>query len=78
MVKHFKDLLSGNHLVDFDETLYEASETEALYYLYKQWPGVDLDLFYGKVKFCNLGFYMGKCDNDFGNYCNVWPRILLI
>ena len=35
-VKHFKDLLSGNHLVDFDETLYEASETEALYYLYKQ------------------------------------------
>ena len=27
-------------------------------------PGFDLDLFYGKVKFCNLGFYMGKCDND--------------
>ena len=24
-----------------------------------------------EVKFCNLGFYMGKCDNDgfFGNYC---------
>ena len=24
-----------------------------------------------KVKFCILGFYMGKCDNDgfFGNYC---------
>ena len=38
----------------------------ANYYLW-----VDLDLFYGKVKFCNLGFYMGKCDNDgfFGNYC---------
>ena len=34
-------------------------------------PWVDLDLFYGKVKFCNLGFYMGKCDNNgfFGNYC---------
>ena len=32
---------------------------------------VDLDLFYGKVKFCNLGFYMGKCDNDgfFGHNC---------
>ena len=26
-------------------------------------PWVDLDLSYGKVKFCNLGFYMGKCDN---------------
>ena len=22
------------------------------------------DLFYGIVKFCNLGFYMEKCDND--------------
>ena len=32
-------------------------------------PCADLDLFNGK--FCNLGFYMGKCDNDgfFGNYC---------
>ena len=25
--KHFKNLLSRNHWVDFDETLYEASET---------------------------------------------------
>ena len=25
--KHFKNLLSRNHCVDFDETLYEASET---------------------------------------------------
>ena len=34
-------------------------------------PGLTLTLFYGKVKFCNLGFYMGKRDNDgfFGNYC---------
>ena len=23
---------------------------------------VDLDLFYDKDKFCNLGFYMEKCD----------------
>ena len=30
-----------------------------------------LDIFYSKVKFCNFGFYMGKCDNDgyFRNYC---------
>ena len=29
------------------------------------------DLFYGNVKFFNLGFYVGKCDNNgfFGNYC---------
>ena len=25
-------------------------------------PCVDLDIFYSKVKFCNLGFYMEKCD----------------
>ena len=28
-------LLSRNHWVDFDETLYEASEIKALYYLCK-------------------------------------------
>ena len=27
-------------------------------------PGVDLELFYVKVKIGNLGFYMGKCDFD--------------
>ena len=55
----------------FDETWYEASGIQAHYILFK----------FGKVKFCNLGFsigksensgfYMGKCDNDrfFGNYC---------
>ena len=28
------------------------------------------DPLYGNENFCNLGFYMGKCDNDgfFGNY----------
>ena len=51
--------------------MYAASETYALFILFKLRPLIDLDLFYGKVKFCNLGFYMGKCDNDrfFGNYC---------
>ena len=36
-------------------------------------PYVDLDLFYGKVKFCNLGFKMGQSDNDefIGNYCSL-------
>ena len=31
--------------------------------LFKWWPWVDLDLFYGKVKFGNLGFSMGKSEN---------------
>ena len=25
---------------------------------------MNLDLLYGKVKFCKFGFYMGKCNND--------------
>ena len=35
---------------------------------------VDLDVFNSKVKICNLGFYLGKCDNDgfFGNYPVTW------
>ena len=26
-----------------------------------------------RSKFCKIGFYMGKCDNDgfFGNYCKL-------
>ena len=35
----------------FFETLYEASETLAIYILLKLLLWVDLDLFYGKVKF---------------------------
>ena len=33
--------------------------------------GLTLTFFYSKFKFCNLGFYMDKCDNDglFGDYC---------
>ena len=28
--------------------------------LFKLLPWVDLDLFFGKVKFCNFGFYIEK------------------
>ena len=28
--------------------------------MFKWWPWSDLDLFYGKVKFGNLGFFYGK------------------
>ena len=31
--------------------------------LFKWWPWVDLDLFYDKVKFDNLGFSIGKSEN---------------
>ena len=32
--------------------------------LLKLLPWVDLDLIFDKVKFCNLGFYIEKCDSD--------------
>ena len=33
----------------------------------------DLDLFYGKVNFGKIGFYLGKGRNNgyFGNYCSL-------
>ena len=41
--------------------------------LFKLWPWVDLDLFYAKVKFGHIGFYMGKSENYlfFRNYCSL-------
>ena len=33
--------------------------------LFKLWPRVDLDLFYAKVKFGDIGFCMGKSENYF-------------
>ena len=38
---------------------------------------VDLDLFYSKVKFGNLGFSIGKSENSgffFRNNCSLWPE----
>ena len=41
--------------------------------LLKLWHWVDLDPFYAKVKFCHIGFCMGKSENHwfFGNYCSL-------
>ena len=39
---------------------YVALGSWAHHSLFKRWPFVDLDLFYGKVKFGLLCFYMGK------------------
>ena len=53
--KTFKNL-PRNQPTDFHKTWYVASGTQARHILFKLWPSVELDLFYGKVKFCNLGF----------------------
>ena len=44
--------------------MYVASGTTAHHNLFKLLLWVDLDLFFGKVKFCNSGFYIEKCDSD--------------
>ena len=45
------------------ETWYAASGTQILPSLFKWWPLADLRLFYGKVKFASIAFYMGKSFN---------------
>ena len=49
MVKTVKNLLWNQKAVDF-ENWYAALGTWVLPNLFKWWPWVDLDLFYGKVK----------------------------
>ena len=58
--KNFENLLFQNRMSYDLETWHVASGTQALQGLYKWWPWVDLDLFYGKVKFGNLGFLWEK------------------
>ena len=58
----FKVFLPLNQWNNFNETWYVASGTTANQNLLKLLPWVDLDLFFGKVKFCNLGFYIEKCE----------------
>ena len=50
--------------------LYVASGTPAHHNVFKLQPRVDLDLFYGKVKFCKLGFSIGKSENSDGFFGN--------
>ena len=60
----------------FYETWDVASGTPAHHSLFKWWPWSDLDLFYGKVIFGNLGFSIGKSENSgfFRNFCSQWPE----
>ena len=60
MVKTFKNLLLQNQKSYDLETWHVALGTQALQNLYKWWPWVDLDLFYGKVKLGHLYVWMGK------------------
>ena len=62
--KYFKNLLLRNRPADFHITWYVASGTPARHSLVKWWPWSDIDLFYGKVKFGNLGFSMRKSENS--------------
>ena len=74
MVKNLKIFLLQNQKVDDLETWYAASGARVLPNLFKWWSWVDLDLFYGKVKFGPLCFCMGKRKNNgfFRNYYRLW------
>ena len=61
--KPFKNLLR-NRRADFHEFWYIALVTPAHHSLFKWWLWSDLDLFYGKVKFGNFGFSIGKSKNS--------------
>ena len=62
--KNFKNLLLKKRKSYDPETWHAALGTQFLQSLYKWWPWVDLDLFYGNVKFCKLGFSKGKSENS--------------
>ena len=59
-----KIFLSGNRWTDFLETWHVASVTPAHHSLFKWWPWLDLDVFYGNVKFGNIGLSIGKSEKD--------------
>ena len=81
MEKHISNLLSRNNWADFDETLYEASETKAHYSLKKYDPGLTLTFFTAMSS--NYGIYMenvtmvdsleiiAPCDLEFGLYSKL-------
>ena len=60
MVKTLKNLLLRNQKADDFEILHATSGARVLPNLFKWWHWVDLDLFYGKVKFDPLCFFMEK------------------
>ena len=79
MVKTLKNLLLQNQLTNDLETWYVALCMWVLPRLFKLSPWVDLDLFYAKVKFDHIGFYMGKSENYlfFRNCCSLRSQTCL-
>ena len=65
MVKTLINLLLQNQYIDDLETLYVlvALSMQVLPRLFKLLPWVDLDTFYAKVKFGDIGFCMGRSEN---------------
>ena len=73
MAKTLKNLLLQNQKSYDLETWHVASGLK-LYIVYiNDDPGLTLTYFNGKVKFGNLGFYIGKSENSgfFRNYCSL-------
>ena len=60
--KPFKNLLRNRQTISTKQ--YVTSGTPAHHSLFKWWPSINLDLFYGKVIFGNLGFSMEKSENS--------------
>ena len=79
MDKTLKNLLLQNQLTNDLETSFVALCMWVLSRLFKLSPWVDLDLFYAKVKFGHIGFYMGKSENYlfFRNYCSLRSQTCL-
>ena len=66
MVKTLKNLLLQNQKSYDLETWHVASRTQGLQSLYRK-------IFYGKVKFGNIGFSIGKSDIRITCPCNEHP-----
>ena len=78
MAKTFENLLLKNRMADNLETWYAALGTRVLPSLFKWWCLVDLDLFYSKVKFGHVDFYMRKKRTGFfWSYCSLWHSKLM-
>ena len=60
MVKTFKKILLQSQKSYEVETWRVSLGAQALQSLFKWWPWVDLDLFYGKIKLGHLDVWMGK------------------
>ena len=58
--KNLKNLLLQNRKANDLESWYASSGAPVLPSLLKWWPWIDLDLFYGKVKFGAYAFVLEK------------------